>query len=244
MSVTVDFCGEQFPVAVDQVFSIGREADLALDDNPFLHRRFLRIEHRAGLWWLANVGTRMSATIADADGFMQSWLSPGAETPLIFGCTVIRFTAGQTAYEIEVLLDDPMFTGLQPELSGTGSTTRGSISLTPSQRQMIVALAEPVLRSGKTIASIPSSADAAKRIGWTLTRFNRKLDNVCERFTTQGVRGLHGTAGKMATSRKARLVEYALAMRLVTVEDLPLLDVQIPDRRQIGLDTDPSDVEQ
>jgi hypothetical protein len=32
-------------------------------------------------------------------------------------------------------------------------------------------------------------------------------------------------------------------MRLVTVEDLPLLDVQIPDRRQIGLDTDPSDVE-
>jgi hypothetical protein len=233
----LDFCGEQFEILDDQVFTIGREADLCLDENPFLHRLFLRFEQRQGLWWLANVGSRMSATVADSDGLVQSWLSPGAETPLIFRCTVIRFTAGQTAYEIEALLDDPMFSGLAQETAGSGQTTRGSINLTPTQKQMILALAEPILKSGKTIASIPSSADAALRLGWTLTRFNRKLDNVCERFTSQGVRGLHGSAGKLATSRRARLVEYALAMRLVKTEDLPLLDEVIPDRRTVDLDS-------
>ncbi|MDQ1394680.1 MAG: hypothetical protein QOF30_3657, partial [Acidimicrobiaceae bacterium] len=39
-----------------------------------------------------------------------------------------------------------------------------------------------------------------------------------------GVRGLHGGPSRLATERKSRLVEYAVAVRLVRPEDLSLLD--------------------
>ena len=69
----------------------------------------------------------------------------------------------------------------------------------------------------------PASNVVAARLGWTPTKFNRKLDNVCDKLTKLGVRGLHGDAARLATSRKARLVEYALATQLVTAADLALL---------------------
>jgi hypothetical protein len=70
---------------------------------------------------------------------------------------------------------------------------------------------------------VPSLADAAQRLGWTSTRLNRKLDNVCAKLTKEGVKGLHGGPGRLAVDRRSRLVEYALAARVVTVEDLALL---------------------
>jgi hypothetical protein len=57
-----------------------------------------------------------------------------------------------------------------------------------------------------------------------MTTFNRKLDNVCEKLDKLGVAGLRGGAGNLATSRRARLVEYAVATHLVGTEDLALLD--------------------
>jgi hypothetical protein len=57
-----------------------------------------------------------------------------------------------------------------------------------------------------------------------MTTFNRKLDNVCEKLDKIGVAGLRGGRGNLATNRRARLVEYAVAARLVTAEDLLLLD--------------------
>ena len=61
--VNIDFCGEWFPVAEDQVFSIGREGDLEIDDNPYLHRRFMEVQEQGGIWWLSNVGTMISAAM-------------------------------------------------------------------------------------------------------------------------------------------------------------------------------------
>ena len=63
---------------------------------------------------------------------------------------------------------------------------------------------------------MPSSSEAATRLGWTTTKFNRKLDNVCQKLAAQGVRGLHGEPGRLASNRRARLVEYAIAVRLIT----------------------------
>jgi len=57
-----------------------------------------------------------------------------------------------------------------------------------------------------------------------MTTFNRKLDNVCEKLDKLGVEGLRGGRGKLATNRRARLVEYAVATRLVSTDDLVLLD--------------------
>ncbi len=80
-------------------------------------------------------------------------------------------------------------------------------------------------REGTALSEIPSSAQAARRLGWALTRFNRKLDNVCDKLDRLGVSGLRGGPGAHATNRRARLVEYAVSSRLVTAADLPLLDL-------------------
>jgi hypothetical protein len=103
--------------------------------------------------------------------------------------------------------------------------TVGRVSFTADQKLLMVALCESSLsRSSPGNSQIPSSAAAAARIGWTITRFNRKLDNVCQKLTDAGTRGLHGGIGKMASNRKSRLVEHALSTRLVTGHDLVLLD--------------------
>jgi hypothetical protein len=92
-----------------------------------------------------------------------------------------------------------------------------------------------MLRRGQRGAgSIPATATAAGRLGWTVTKFNRKLDNVCDKLTRSGIRGLHGAADRLATSRRARLVEYALAARLVDQSDLSLLDLAVDPARPTG----------
>lgn len=223
--LTIDFCGEWYEPAEDDVFSVGREGDLEIDDNPYLHRRFLQIAQYDGIWWLSNVGSMISATIADASGGMQAWLAPGARIPLVFGHTNVIFTAGPTTYEFAVYLNAPAFRQGATDDHGAGETTIGPVIFTASQKALIVALAEPMLRrEGTGFSAIPSSADAAKRLGWGKTRFNRKLDNVCEKLARVGVAGLRGDSGKLATNRRARLVEHAVTSHLVTADDLPLLE--------------------
>jgi hypothetical protein len=78
--------------------TFGRSGDLEIDDNPYLHRHFLELQHHDGLWWLANVGVRLAATVSSAGGAVQSWLSPGARMPLVFERNVIVFTAGPVTY--------------------------------------------------------------------------------------------------------------------------------------------------
>lgn len=228
--VSVDFCGEMFPVTPGEPLVIGREGVLAIDDNPYLHRRFLQVSDHDTLWWLTNIGTALTATVADERGMMQAWLAPGARLPLVFDKTVVWFTAGPTTYELDIFLQQPPFVQVADESTQSGSTTIGRITFTPDQRLLVLALAESVLRRGgaRGAGTIPSSADAARRLGWTITKFNRKLDNVCDKLTRAGIRGLHGGPEKLAVNRRARLVEYALAARLVEREDLDLLDRAAP----------------
>ena len=39
--LAIDFCGEWHEPSDEDIFSIGREGDLEVDDNPYLHRQFL-----------------------------------------------------------------------------------------------------------------------------------------------------------------------------------------------------------
>ena len=87
----VDFCGELTTVTPGTPLTIGREADLVIDDNPFLHRVFLILAERESLWVLTNAGAQLSAylpfgvrTVLDAGmGFDRSRVSlrhAGVET--------------------------------------------------------------------------------------------------------------------------------------------------------------------
>jgi hypothetical protein len=224
----LEFCGEWYDIDPARGFTVGRDADLVIDDNPYLHRRFIVIRPDRGLWWIENAGNLLSATVTDASGHVQAWLSPGAKLPIVFEALHVLFTAGSTTYDFTVHNDDDVYSSASTSGNAIGATTIEPIPLTRSQRQLIVALAENVLtQSVPGRGEIPSSAVAAARLGWTITAFNRKLDNVCEKLDKVGVQGLRGGRGKLATSRRARLVEYAVSTRLVSRDDLPLLDAQV-----------------
>ncbi|PFG20018.1 hypothetical protein ATL40_1601 [Serinibacter salmoneus] len=223
MGLQVEFSGEWHEVTPDEPFHIGRDGDLAVDDNPYLHRQFLRIVNTGEMWWLENIGSRLTATVADGAGSVQAWVAPGARLPLVFERTTIMFTAGPTTYEVVVVGEESSYTSTATT-SDVGDTTIGSVPLTPSQKAMILAFAEPVLKGRIGSAEIPSSAQAAERLGWPLTKLNRKLDNVCDKLSRQGVRGLRGGPRRLAVNRRARLVEHAVATRLVVAEDLTMLD--------------------
>jgi hypothetical protein len=219
----VEFAGEYITVPSGTRFTIGREGDLAIDDNRFLHRHFLSIEQSAGLWWLVNIGSRLAATVTDTEGRVQAQLAPA---PACRSCSGDhgRLQRRPTTYELSVHTAQPAFRETAPERPRRRVDDRRR-SLTPSQKLLILALAEPVLRrEGTGMSELPSSAAAAQRLGWSITRFNRKLDNVCDKLDRQGVPGLRGGVTSSATNRRVRLVEHAVASRLVVRDDLAMLD--------------------
>jgi hypothetical protein len=142
---------------------------------------------------------------------------------------VIWFTAGPTTYEFDIAVSDVPFERLPISEATDGQVTLGPVSLTGEQKLLLVALCEDLLSRRKVGAgAVPQSAQVARRLAWPVTKFNRKLDLICEKFTEAGVRGLRGDVVGAASSRKARLIEYAMAARIVTTDDLTLL----PDSRR------------
>ena len=223
----IEFCGEWYRPAPPGPFTIGREGDLSVDENPYLHRRLLAATHENGLWWLANTGQSISVSLSTGDGVYQAVLGSGAKVPLVFPKLVLLFTAGPFTYELTVHTAQAAFHAVPivADVEDPTQMTIGNVSLTPSQRLLVIALCEPLLRDGIVGQSqIPSSAQAAARLGWPLTTFNRKLDAVCDKLDREGVPGLRGGVGKLATNRRARLAEHAVLARLVTPQDLALLD--------------------
>ena len=224
-ALRIEYCGEWHDLRPGEILTIGRDADLVIDDNPELESRLLEIFDENGMWWLASTAASRTIQISDPSGRVSTELAPGDRVPVVFEPAHVVFAAGPTTYEF----------ALHGELPYSATATSAELRpdrvelprLTPNQRLLLVVLCERALRRpvGRT-DDFPTSAEAAARLGWSLTAFNRKLDNVCDRLDRAGVAGLRGGRGNLATRRRARLIEYALSARLVTVDDLELL----PDR--------------
>jgi hypothetical protein len=228
-ALRVEYCGEWWTVEPDERFTIGRSADLSVDDNPYLHRTFLEIRREQGVWLVANVGKQLSATVGDDRNHLVAHIAPGGVLPLVVDRSYVRFGAGPTTYEVQLLLPDAPFAPARPHApvddGGLDATTRTPGHLTPDQRVVVLALAEHAMRrTGSGPSPLPTSAEAARRVGWPERKFNKKLDQVCQKLAKAGVKGLHGGPGDLAANRRARLVEYCLASGIVTEADLPELD--------------------
>lgn len=233
-SLQIEFCGEIHRCEPDALFTVGRDADLSVDDNPFLHRRLLEFRYEAGLWWVVNIGQSLPVSLSVGDGSYHARIASGGQAPLVFPRMVAMFSAGPFTYEIGLEVTGATFHARRAQTlpAPAGVDTVGGVELTPSQLLLVLALCEPVLRTrGHGIGELPSSARAAGRLGWPLTTFNRKLDAVCDKLDRAGVGGLRGGAGRMARNRRARLVEYAVLSQLVTPDDLHLLD-RLPQARE------------
>jgi hypothetical protein len=66
----------------------------------------------------------------------------------------------------------------------------------------------------------------ARRLDWTITKYNRKLDYLCRRLAEQGVEGLQGGSGSLASGRRQILVQHLVERGAITTEDLALLPPQ------------------
>ncbi len=220
--LVVDYCGEVRRLGPDDSLMFGRRAELEIDENPYLHRVVGRFVRREGLWWLQNHGARMTIELRDRDTPSRLVLASGQQVALTYKQFAVCFSAGPTAYEMEVSRQGSgeAFDGVESSI-GTATIDFGKVPLSAEQHLLLVALAEPRLITGNL--QIPTNQALAARLGWTLTKFNRKLDHLCAKVAREGVRGLRGGPDGLATDRREALVEHAIAVGLVDEDDLGLL---------------------
>lgn len=84
-------------VAAGQVFTVGREGDLAFPDNPYLHGRIVALAFHAGLWWISNVGRRLPVKVIDERTGAQTVLRSGTSDVIVSDVLVV-FEAGPTGF--------------------------------------------------------------------------------------------------------------------------------------------------
>ena len=220
----VDFAGEVHTIEAESTLEFGRGAQLDIDSNQYLHRRLGRFEYRAGFWFLVNIGRSLHLSVVDTETRSQATVAPGRELALTFTPATVRFRAGRSTYEL-VVRGGSHTSSLAGTTDETFDTiTVSNIPLTPDQRLLIISLAEPTLREPAAGVQIPASRQAAARLRWPITKFNRKLDNVCDKLTKAGIGGLHGAPGALASGRRRTLVEFAVQSGLVTLADLKLIN--------------------
>lgn len=225
----IDFAGEVRRLSPDDqlLFGRGSGADLDIDDNPLLHRRFGRIYFRDGNWWLRNEGSRLPLTLHDRSSTSAFNLAPGGEVSFTFPEASISFAAGASNYEILVDLttaatNRPFF---DDDLGDIDPTTvdHSKIPVVGGQRLLLVALAEQKLRHPHAPIALPTNKSVVHRLSWTPAQFNRKLDRLCAKFHRAGVPDLLDEHGR-AVERRRRLVEHTVKHGIITTADLALLD--------------------
>jgi hypothetical protein len=220
----LEFLGEAISVEPDASLSFGRSADLVVDaDNQYLHRVLGCFVAQGDVWFLQNLGRHTPLRVVDRSGVSRVEIGPGDQHPLGFEEFVVLFQAGPTTYEIGGALPEPTPLELG-EVLPTDTVEFGLVSLNAEQRLLVAALAEPLLRDTPNWASrMPGNKEVARRLGWTITKYNRKLDYLCRRLAELGVSGLQGGSGTLATGRRQVLVQHLVDRGLVTAADLEAL---------------------
>jgi hypothetical protein len=229
--LVVDFVGDERVLAPGDELTFGRSADLVIDDNRYLHRVLGRFAWANGMWWLSNVGSAIPLAMADSDSPSFVRVAPGATVPIPFGSATLGFEAGGRTYELRVeVLSELSGFGLDSAAADPGAdaaeltTTASSLPLTDEQRLLLVALAEPRLRDLPGSEQLPTNRQIAHMFGWTITKFNRKLDGLCIKYAAAGVGGLRGSSDLLARDRRVRLTDHVVHAGIISAADLPLLD--------------------
>ncbi|MFV0317432.1 MAG: hypothetical protein ACK5O2_10810 [Microthrixaceae bacterium] len=220
----VDFCGDEHVVELGDRLSFGRGGDLVIDENPYMHRVVGLFSCRDGHWILSNEGSHIVLNVLDRTGPSSAVLAPGRSLGLTMAEFAVGFVAGRTRYEIDAALEgvaDPAEQGA--EVEGQKTLDWGVVELNAEQRLLLVDLASDRLADPHTEVDPPSRAVCARRLRWSLSKYNRKLDHLCLKLDRAGVQGLCGTEGAQATDRRRRLVDHAIGVGLVTTADLELL---------------------
>ena len=220
----LEFGDDEIVLATAQSLTFGRSADLVVDDaNMYLHRTLGCFVWDGGAWVLQNLGRFIPIAVVDRLGSARLHIGPGDAALIGFGEFLVRFSAGTETYELVGALAEP--TAIETgEHEPTDTVEYARVDLNAEQRLLVVCLAESLLRGDEDwLVRMPSNRDVAARLGWPITKFNRKLDYLCRRLAEQGVSGMRGEDGQQATVRRQRLVQVLTARGTVTAADLALL---------------------
>jgi hypothetical protein len=227
MGARVSFCDEVTEVEPDAGLTIGREADLVIDVNPYLHRLFLHLGYAPPLWRLRNMGSALVATVIDQTGGLVARLGPATSIPLPRS-TRVRFVAGATKYELEIDIDDAEVWE-PPPADTEGMVTLVGVRLSRAQHRLLLALVEPSLRSPETGASrvVPTYLELAQRLGEHSppTDRHRWTEKSCERMLGEVFRKLdHARVRFSGDQKRAALSDYVISTGIVKPAELGLLD--------------------
>lgn len=222
----VEFCGEEYSASENQALTFGRSADIMIDDNRFLHRVLGEFRFANGLWWLHNVGSSIGLALNDDTSTSSARIAPGSSTPIPYEAATLRFDAGGTSYElsldvigVDTEADEEEEEERLPDITADPderTATTSHIPLTDDQFALLVALSTPILRDDP----LPTNRLIAASLDWTVTKFNRKLDGLCAKYSKAGVAGLHGSSDRLAKDRRTRLAEHAIEAGIVTPADI------------------------
>ncbi len=220
----LEFRGEPVWASAGGSVTFGRDADLVVDaDNPYLHRVLGCFVAHGDVWFLQNLGRFIPLRVQDRTSTSFVQVDPGDQLPVGFGEFVVTFTAGTEDYDLGGALSEPTPLELG-EAAPSDTAEFGLTSLNDEQLLLVLALAEGRLSGDPDWATrLPGNKAVARRLGWTITKYNRKLDYLCRRLAESGVEGAAGEHGLLATSRRQVLVDHAVNRRLVVAADLPRL---------------------
>lgn len=240
---TVPICRVTSPAAPAQMvrrgapLTIGRVADMILSNDPYLHRRALAVAIVGDHVELTNTGSALSARLVHERTRTATRLEPGGRCALFEGRSTVSIRTATHEHEVRFEVRLP---ARAPETVGdptTGRPTKRPRSLTADQVLMLTALAEPLLLDPtRTLADLPSNKAVAGRLG-VGAGFNGRLDRLCAAVARLGVDGLEPVpsddpyarstdegAPRKRRRRRERLVEWALANNVVTIDDIDALD--------------------
>lgn len=214
--LVVEFVGEEYRISRGSSFTFGRRGDLRLDTAPELPAIVGRFDHDRDLWWLTNHTRALRLKVLDQSSSSIIEAAPESRMPIAFVDFLVAFESGRSPYELTLRVDE------LPICPPSHLPARPAVRLNREQRMLLAVMAETVLLGGSG-QNLPSNAAVADRLGWTITKLNRKLDHLCAKFEKLGVTGLRGSGQRLATRRRQALVGFCVSADVITVDDLKLL---------------------
>ena len=214
-------------------FGRGEACGLVLDPTDrSISREAGRIGWNGASWVVRNSSTSRPLYVVNEVGLRHT-LPVGSEESLRSGGTRI-IVVGATTHELRLSvgrLAEPL------SAEGSAATLAPSAeltflpSITHNERTALVALAEGYLLEHPRHDPQPRTyAAAAARLGLPETTVRKRLENVRRKFVGAGIFQVEGS------DSRAAVVEFVLAIKLVSVDDLHLLQAA-PQRRNDGSET-------
>ncbi len=191
--------------------TFGRDADLELDSNPFLHRRTGAFVRSGDAWWVHNVGSKLHLTVVAADG-TRAELPPGTRHALAGGSGLVRVVAGRATYEINYVLETEAAALPDAELASADDgtlTVQVDLALTPREIDFLVTFARPALLG--LAEPMPTYAEVAAT--WDVSP--KTLDN-----SLQSIKRKFRAAKLVRDQGLDTVVQVAIQHSLITRDDL------------------------